>query len=82
MPIPKGNSSFTNSHNVRMFGKLEAALKDKDAVIDSLQSENTSLRKQLQQLQSQHRGQSQRCRQLEDTVVTLQGLVRGLGFKF
>ena len=34
-----------------MYGKLEAALKDKDVVIDSLQSENIALRKQLMQLQ-------------------------------
>ncbi len=58
-----------------MYGKLEAALKDKDVVIDSLQSENNALRKQLMQLQSQHRSQTQRCRQLEDTVVTFQGML-------
>jgi hypothetical protein len=58
-----------------MYGKLEAALKDKDVVIDSLQAENHALRKQLTQLQSQHRSQTQRCRQLEDTVVTFQGLL-------
>ena len=58
-----------------IYGKLEAALKDKDVVIDSLQSENVALRKQLAQLQSQHRSQTQRCRQLEDTVVTFQGLL-------
>ncbi len=34
-----------------MYGKLEAALKDKDVVIDSLQNENIALRKQLMQLQ-------------------------------
>jgi hypothetical protein len=34
-----------------MYGKLEAALNDKDVVIHSLQSENIALRKQLMQLQ-------------------------------
>jgi hypothetical protein len=47
------------SNAMRRYGKLEAALKDKDAVIESLQSENNAIRKQLLQLQSQHRGQTQ-----------------------
>jgi hypothetical protein len=58
-----------------LYGKLESALKDKDVVIESLQSENNGLRKQLMLLQNQFRSQTQRCRQLEDTVVTFQGLL-------